>query len=407
MRPDSKHLAASTFALVLLSFSFLTVFSLVPQISASPSCSTYCITISAQFGNGTAITGMYMELQNSHGNDIKAGYSPITFTVTPGQQYLIYANDWKHESFQSWAYPSTSADPIRYGIASNASKGDYTLTAIYTDPHGPSTTTTSSTSSTTRTTTTVSSSSTRSSLSTSSTSTTATSTVSSSTSQGAHLGLIVPLYAYPGPLWTQLIQAKEANPTVPVIAIINPDSGAGSSKDPTIANGVKELQAAGIIVYGYTETNYGSTPTSGIERQISEYVSWYGVNGAFLDEFANNNGYESYYSTLTSYANSLGIPTIGNPGWSDPCAYTSTVGGEMIYETDGLPTASFLQTGACGAGPGTFSFIATEVSSLPSLSYLDSVTPYVGYVYITASSPSYMDLPSYLSQEMNMLAQTP
>lgn len=84
-------------------------------------------------------------------------------------------------------------------------------------------------------------------------------------------GVIVPLYAYPGPMWQGLIQAKQAHPSVPVIAIINPDNGPGSWQDPTILQGVRSLQAAGITVVGYVYTQYAARSLSSVESDINAY----------------------------------------------------------------------------------------------------------------------------------------
>ena len=74
-------------------------------------------------------------------------------------------------------------------------------------------------------------------------------------------GLIVPLYAYPtNPTWNALIQAKQSHPNVPIIAIINPNSGPGSSSDPSYVSGIASLQSAGISVVGYVPTGYASFP---------------------------------------------------------------------------------------------------------------------------------------------------
>src|SRR5215471_11793168 len=66
----------------------------------------------------------------------------------------------------------------------------------------------------------------------------------SSSQTRQQIGMIVPLYSYPtNPIWTTLIQAKETQPSVPVIAVINPDSGPGSSYDPNYASGIQSLQS--------------------------------------------------------------------------------------------------------------------------------------------------------------------
>src|SRR5713226_9641864 len=152
-------------------------------------------------------------------------------------------------------------------------------------------------------------------------------------------GVIVPLYSYPGSYWTQVIQAKNAHPSVPIIAIINPNNGPGSSIDSTYTNSIQQLQSAGITVLGYVYTGYGSRSTSSAEADINTYNSWYHINGIFFDEMSNVSGNENYYSTLSSYVKSHGMTmTVGNPGTDTLSSYIGTVDNLVIYENPGLPT---------------------------------------------------------------------
>jgi len=43
--------------------------------------------------------------------------------------------------------------------------------------------------------------------------------------------VIFPLYIYPGEAWICLVSLRKAYPNVPFIAIINPSSGSGDSKN--------------------------------------------------------------------------------------------------------------------------------------------------------------------------------
>src|SRR5437660_3965788 len=144
------------------------------------------------------------------------------------------------------------------------------------------------------------------------------------TMKGAHAataptGIMIPLYTYPtGGTWAPVIQAKNAYPNVPFVAVINPASGPGTSHDPNYAAGIKDLQAAGVVVLGYVATGYATSSysaISGLEAQVSLYDRWYHVNGIFFDEMSNAVGNESYYSTLNSLVRSLRMTyTVGNPG---------------------------------------------------------------------------------------------
>src|SRR2546425_10637750 len=85
-------------------------------------------------------------------------------------------------------------------------------------------------------------------------------------------GVVIPLYTYPTDgSWAATLQARNAHPNVPIIAVINPNNGPGGSSDSNYVQGVKDFQAAGIIVLGYVATGYASHATSDLDAQISSY----------------------------------------------------------------------------------------------------------------------------------------
>lgn len=211
-------------------------------------------------------------------------------------------------------------------------------------------------------------------------------------------GLMVPLYMDPGSYWTQLIQVKNAHPSVPIVAIANPNDGPGSAKDSTYVTGIQQLQAAGIVVVGYVHTLYGSRSTATLETQMNEWQNWYHVTGIFFDEMANTPGYENYYSNLSNYASSHGMGfTIGNPGTDTIASYIGTMSNLCIYEDVGLPSMSALGGWHTSYPKSDFCMIAIGVG-LPSQSYVTSASNYVGYIYATNDNlPNpYDTLPSYL-----------
>ena len=220
--------------------------------------------------------------------------------------------------------------------------------------------------------------------------------------------VIVVAYEYPSSakVWAPVIAAKQANPTVNVIAIVNPDSGPGTAIDPNYTTAIAALKAAGVIVYGYVHTSYGAILPATIEAQLREWAEWYAPSGMFFDEMANTPGFESYYSGLTAYAASLGIEsTIGNPGADTLPAYVGTVDTIVIYEDDGLPAASFLGGWHASYPKSNFAFIAYGVASLNTATE-QSLSSYVGSLYITSKKGSdpYNALPSYLAAEVSALA---
>jgi hypothetical protein len=223
----------------------------------------------------------------------------------------------------------------------------------------------------------------------------------------AKTGIIVPLYTNPtDPSWSALIQAKEAYPNVPVIAIVNPDSGPGSSQDPNFVSGIASLKAAGITVVGYVPTGSATVSLSTVDASVSAYKSWYNVNGIFFDEMSDSQGEAGYYSSASQYADSVGLSlTIGNPGAAVPSDYVGTVNIIVVYENPGYPSTSTIASSTMGDPTSNFAMMAYDVS-LPTQSYIQDLSQYLGYVYFTdgqAPNP-YSGAPSYLGSLMESLS---
>jgi hypothetical protein len=226
--------------------------------------------------------------------------------------------------------------------------------------------------------------------------------------QTSATGILIPLYSYPGSTWQQLIQTKLANPSVPVAAIVNPDNGPGTYQDPNYAQSINELRSAGILVLGYVPTGYGSISQSHIDSQIYDYKQWYNANGIFFDTMSNVPGYENYYSSLSSYAHSLGFSwTVGNPGAPVPASYIGTMNTLNIYENAGLPSLSRLASSTDSYPASNFAFEAYSVSSI-SQSYIASAESYDSWMYITNGvyPNPYTILPSYLATFMTDLGDS-
>jgi hypothetical protein len=229
----------------------------------------------------------------------------------------------------------------------------------------------------------------------------------SATKATSSTGIVVPLYTYPtDSSWSFLINIKNEYPSVPIIAIINPNNGVGSSKDSNYVSGIKNLQAAGISVLGYVFTNYGSRSSSTIENQISDYKSWYGVNGIFFDEMGNTADKLAYYTILANYVSSInGGMTMGNPGTTVSTKLVGVFSILCIYENPGMPKTNEI-SGYTSYGKQGFSYIAYGVNDMPSKSTVMGTSNYVAYLYITnlGGSNPYNGLPSYIASEASLLS---
>src|SRR6266478_3074055 len=113
----------------------------------------------------------------------------------------------------------------------------------------------------------------------------------------APMGIIVPAYFYPGSLWSSMDWAARR---VPLVAILNPNSGPGATQDPLYVAAVNSLRAAGGKVIGYVSTSYTTRVTNAVKTDIDLYFSFYAVDGIFLDELTNDSdtNHLNYYVGL-------------------------------------------------------------------------------------------------------------
>jgi hypothetical protein len=226
----------------------------------------------------------------------------------------------------------------------------------------------------------------------------------------ASLGaLIIPLYTYPGVSWSAIISAKEANPSVGMVVIINPDNGPGASKDQNYVTGINNLRAAGVVVLGYDHTSWAGRPLATVEADIDSYKSWYNISGIFFDEMSNVPGNEGYYSTLNQYSKSLGLNfTVGNPGGPAPPSYLGTLDVIVTYENQGVPNSTSLAAMTMGVPANHFAVIAYGVNVWNG-SAVSDVYNYASYVYVTndtlpnpygALSGDFSNMVSFLSDPL-------
>lgn len=217
-------------------------------------------------------------------------------------------------------------------------------------------------------------------------------------SQTLRTGLIVPLYIYPAPgKWEPLIAAKQANPQVPILAIVNPGSGPGSRTDPLYVAGMAALREAGIMAFAYVYSSYRRRSYDEVTNDIDAYTALYGRNfdGIFVDEMAKDDA--AHYESVASHARSGGFGrVIGNPGTDVPKEYVGKAADVfVIYENAGSPSPTFLGGWHAAYPKQTWAFIAHHTASLdPSL--VAKAKMDVGLLYLTDAD--YHSFPPYLGR---------
>ena len=84
------------------------------------------------------------------------------------------------------------------------------------------------------------------------------------------------------------LQATKGMPVGYVI--LNIGNGSGESVDADFTEQVKRVRTSGARVLGYVRTDYGKRSQAKIMQEIRNHVSWYRVDGVFLDEALNGWG---------------------------------------------------------------------------------------------------------------------
>ena len=226
-------------------------------------------------------------------------------------------------------------------------------------------------------------------------------------------GILVPLFSqnYSQSQVNEVIQAKEAHPSLPFIVVANFGNGPGSSYDSTKDTGIKSMQSAGITVLGYVPTGWGRNNLSTIEHGMLTFYQWYHVNGIYLDEMVNwefgsaGQYLPPFYSNLTAYGKSLGMSEIvGNSGADVPYFFVGTVDRIGVFENAFTPPVAYLGGWHQAYNKSNFWFVSYNISSINPF-YVASASDYVSYLFLTTGERPYpySSLPSYFNQFVSEL----
>ncbi|HVU09009.1 MAG TPA: spherulation-specific family 4 protein [Verrucomicrobiae bacterium] len=233
------------------------------------------------------------------------------------------------------------------------------------------------------------------------------------TACSAPLGIMVPAYFYPtsGGYWNSLDFAASR---VPLIAIMNPNSGPGASQDSAYVRALANLHQAGGKVTAYVHTSYGTRPLTDVESDIDLYLSFYAVDGFFIDEMTDDESTTNlnYYATIYQYikAKNANYSVTGNPGSNTQSDYITrpTADSLMIFENDGINYSGFDPSSWVAQYPAQqFVHLPYDVATATTMSNDVglAVSRNAGWIYITDDSlPNpYDTLPSYWTNEVNLV----
>ena len=144
---------------------------------------------------------------------------------------------------------------------------------------------------------------------------------SGSGSSSPSLLLAIPTYWYPPTSYDSQLTSAASHVGF-VIANINsgPGTGGAQSNFQTMINNER---AAGIKVYGYVYSQYGSRSLASVEADVASWYAWYNLDGILVDEAPNlgwTGAQQAYYQNLYNYikgvsgSNVHGKTVVLNPG---------------------------------------------------------------------------------------------
>jgi hypothetical protein len=238
-------------------------------------------------------------------------------------------------------------------------------------------------------------------------------------------GIILPFYVYPNNPYTDPVVARllgliRQYRNVPVIVVVNPDSGPGAVWDGNWAALITVLKAAGACVAGYVSTDYATRPAGDVLADINSWLALYGatpVSTIFFDEQPWNPvvgliDTVALYKSYTDYCHARNLfPTIGNPGTNQRGEHFETRTADLIiiHEQSTLPTEANLAGNFVGGHVDyPYSLRAALVYGQTTLDpgLVRLLARYVQYIYVTDDIlPSPWDsLPAYFEELFALVA---
>ncbi len=221
----------------------------------------------------------------------------------------------------------------------------------------------------------------------------------------AQTRMLIPLYTAPSN-WGQVVSSNVGGV---IDAIVNPNNGVGSTIRDSFVNGIASLRSAGIGVFGYVSTSYGTRNINVVKTEIDTWQQWYAPSGIFLDEADNTNDANkaAYYAELYNYIRSKGMTVIINPGAMTTEAYMNRSDAACIFESAPLSPIPYPTWG--GMYPQKLCALAFGANREQMISFVAEAKGRFGYVYATSDTPGnpWDTLPDYLAEEAALIAGLP
>lgn len=218
------------------------------------------------------------------------------------------------------------------------------------------------------------------------------------------------MYIYPTTktTWQKLFDSYKSQ-SINAWAIINVNSGPGTSLDSNYARAVVELHSSGIKSLGYVRTDYARQSLATVKGEIDRWKQYYLPHGIFFDEMAYDDDDQkvAYYRGVGNYAKQQNFTfTVGNPGTRTSPKYFGTVDNIVIFESDtGMPNCDLIcSQNTNGSGRKSVSVLAYNIETLDA-NAVRNLKSCTGYIFVTDDSGSnpWDSLPNYLTRLFEVL----
>jgi Spherulation-specific family 4 len=246
--------------------------------------------------------------------------------------------------------------------------------------------------------------------------------VNQANSHNPKLQILLPLYIYPNwydkskYAWKQVITAAKK---VPIVAIINPNSGPNNAPPNTdYQQGIKDLHQAGVKILGYIPSSYAKRDLQAVKADIDLYTKYFQVDGIFIDEAASSIDKSKYYRQIYQYIKSTSAKynVVINPGVNLAASYLNQQVADTIvtFENYHKNWRNYQPIGLNKQySPQNFAaLVHTTADRKLMKSTLDrAVKNRFGYIYITDDSTNtpnknpWDTLPQYWQAEVNYIQQ--
>jgi Spherulation-specific family 4 len=244
--------------------------------------------------------------------------------------------------------------------------------------------------------------------------------VNQSASHNPKLQILIPLYIYPNwydkskYAWKQVIAAAKK---VPIVAIINPNSGPNNAPpNADYQQGIKDLRQAGVQIIGYVPSSYANRDLQAVKTDIDLYTKYFQVDGIFIDEAASSIDKSRYYQQIYQYikTKSTKYNVVINPGVNLDTSYVDQKVADTIvmFENHHQNWRNYQPIGLNKKyAPQNFAaLVHTTADRKLMKSTLDrAIKNRFGYIYITNDSTNtpnknpWDTLPEYWQAEVNYI----